>query len=89
MNILSFLRLHPSTVGKGFLPTVVDTLVIWVKLTHSSPFSSPFNITEIQTYAPTSNAEEPGIEWFYEDLQDLLELTPEKDILFIIGVMQK
>ena len=43
----------------------------------------PFNITVIQVYAPTSNAEE--VEWFYEDLQDLLELTPQKDVLFIIG----
>ena len=42
----------------------------------------PFNITVIQVYAPTSNAE---VEQFYEDLQDLLELTPQKDILFIIG----
>ena len=45
----------------------------------------PFNITVIQVYAPTSNAEETEIEWFYEDLQDLLELTPKKDVLFIIG----
>ena len=45
----------------------------------------PFNITVIQVYAPTSNAEEPEVEWFYEDLQDLLELTPQKDVLFIIG----
>ena len=44
-----------------------------------------FNITVIQAYAPTSNAEEAEAEWFYEDLQDLLELTPEKDVLFIIG----
>ena len=44
----------------------------------------PFNITVIQVYAPTSNAEEAEIEWFYEDLQDLLELTPKKDVLFII-----
>ena len=44
----------------------------------------------IQVYAPTSNAEEAEAEWFYEDLQDLLELTPKKDILFIIGdAMQK
>ena len=42
----------------------------------------PFNITVIQVYAPTSNTE---VEWFYEDLQDLLELTPKKDVLFIIG----
>ena len=45
----------------------------------------PFSITIIQIYAPTSNAEEAEVEWFYEDLQDLLELTPEKDVLFIIG----
>ena len=38
----------------------------------------PFNITVIQVYAPTSNAEEPEVEWFYEDLQDLLELTPKR-----------
>ena len=44
-----------------------------------------FNITVIQVYAPTSNAEEAEVEWFYEDLQDLLELTPKKDVLFIIG----
>jgi len=45
----------------------------------------PFNITVIQVYAPTSNAEEAEVEQFYEDIQDLLELTPKKDILFIIG----
>ena len=45
----------------------------------------PFNITLIQVYAPTSNAEEAEVEWFYEDLQDLLELTPKKDVLFFIG----
>ena len=45
----------------------------------------PFNITVIQVYVPTSNAEEAEVEWFYEDLQDLLELTPPKDVLFIIG----
>ena len=44
----------------------------------------PFNITVIQAYAPTSNAEEAEVEWFYEDLQELLELTPPKDVLFII-----
>ena len=44
-----------------------------------------FNITVIQVYALTSNAEEAEVEWFYEDLQDLLELTPEKEVLFIIG----
>jgi len=45
----------------------------------------PFNITVIQAYAPTSNAEEAEVEWFYEDLQDLLELTPKKNVLFITG----
>ena len=45
----------------------------------------PFNITVIQVYAPTSNADEAEVEQFYEDLQDLLELTPQKDVLFIIG----
>ena len=48
----------------------------------------PFNITVIQAYAPTSNAEEAEVEWFYEDLQDLLELTPPKDVLFIISSVQ-
>ena len=45
----------------------------------------PFSITVIQVYVLTSNAEEAEVEWFYEDLQDLLELTPKKDVLFIIG----
>ena len=45
----------------------------------------PFNIMVIQAYAPTSNSEEAEVEQFYEDLQDLLELTPQKDVLFIIG----
>ena len=47
--------------------------------------SKPFNIMVIQAYAPTSKAEEAEVEWLYEDLQDLLELTPKKDVLFIIG----
>ena len=45
----------------------------------------PFNITAIQVYAPTSNAEEAEVEQFYEDIQDLVELTPKKDVLFIKG----
>ena len=50
----------------------------------------PFSTAVIQVYAPTSNAEEAGAEWFYEDRQDFLELTPKKDVLFIIGTgMQK
>ena len=45
----------------------------------------PFNITVIQVYALTSNAEEAEVEWFYEHLQDLLKITPKKDVLFILG----
>ena len=47
--------------------------------------SKPFNITVVQAYAPTSNVEEAEVEWFYKDVQDLLELTPQKDAFFIIG----
>ena len=47
--------------------------------------AKPFNIRVIQVYALTSNAEEAEVQWFYEDQQDLLELTPKKDVLFIIG----
>ena len=46
---------------------------------------NPLNITVIQDYAPTTNVKEAEVEWFYEDLQDLLELTPKTDVLFIIG----
>ena len=45
----------------------------------------PFISKAIQVHTPNSNADKPGVEWFYEDLQDLLELTPKKDVLFIIG----
>ena len=57
------------------------------KTTEWSLFVSkePWTITVIQIYAPTSNAEEAEVEWFYEDLQDFLELTTPKDVLFIIG----
>ena len=48
----------------------------------------PFNITVIQVYAPTSNAEEAEVEWFYEDLQDLLELTPKKDVLLLFHLVE-
>ena len=47
----------------------------------------PFSITVVQVYAPTTNVEEVEVEWFYEDLQDLSELTPKKNVLFIIGVV--
>ena len=58
-----------------------------VSVRQSQPYfqGKPFNTTVIQVYAPTSNAGEAEIEHFYEDLQDLLELTPKKDVLFIIG----
>jgi len=46
----------------------------------------PFNTTVIQVYGPTTNAEEVEVDQFYEDLQDLLELTPKKDVLFITGM---
>ena len=45
----------------------------------------PFSITVIQVYSPNTNGEEAEVEWFYEELQDLLELTPQKDVFFIIG----
>ena len=51
----------------------------------SIPFQGkPFSITVIQVYAPTTNAEEAKVEWFYEDLEDLQELTPKREVLFII-----
>ena len=63
--------------------------VLWCNLKNNRMISvhsqgKPFNITVIQAYAPTSNPEEAEVEQFYEDLQDLLELTPKKDVLFII-----
>ena len=68
----------------------VQTAVLGCNLQNNRMISvrlqgKPFNITVIQVYAATSNAEETEVERFYEDLQDLLELTPPKDVLFIIG----
>ena len=68
----------------------VQNAVLGCNLKNDRMFSvhfqgKPFNITGIQVYAPTSNAEEAEVEWFSEDLQDLLELTRKKDVLFIIG----
>ena len=62
----------------------LDAISKWQNGLCSSPIK-PFNITVIQVYPPTSNAEETEVERFYEDLQDLLGLTPKKDVLFIIG----
>ena len=68
----------------------VQNVVLGCNLTNDRMISvhlqgKPFNITVIQVSAPTGNAEEAAVEWFYEDLQDLLELTPKKDVLSIIG----
>ena len=68
----------------------VQNAVLGCNLKHDRMISvhfqgKAFNITVIQVYSPTSNMEEAEVEWFYEDLQDLLELTPKKDVLFIIG----
>ena len=80
-------------IGKGVAIMVnkrVRTAVLGCNLKNDRMISAcfqgkPFNITVIQAYAPTSNAVEAEVEWFCEDLQDLLELTPKKDVLFIIG----
>ena len=58
-----------------------------LKMTEQSRFISKvkYSTSQIQGYAPTTDAKETEVEWFYEDLQDLLELTPKKDVLFIIG----
>ena len=78
----------------GFCPPKVNkrvqNAVLGCSLKNDRMFSvrfqgKPFNITGIQVYAPTSNTEEAEVERFYEDLQDLLELTPKKDVLFIKG----
>ena len=63
--------------------------VMWMRFLDGKQVSvrlqgKPFNITVIQVYAPTSNAEDAEVEWLYEDLQDLLEVTPKKDVLSII-----
>ena len=63
----------------------LDAISKMTRMTSVHFQSKPFISTVIQVYAPTSNAEEAEVEQFYEDLQDLLELTPQKDILFIIG----
>ena len=70
--------------------TRVQNVVLGCNLNNDKMISvgiqgKPFNITVIQVYAPTNNAKEAEVEWFYEDLQDFLELTPTKDVLFIIG----
>ena len=83
-----------TTVGENHLAIIVNKTVqnevLGCSLKNDRMISvhfqgKPFNIMVIQAYAPTSNTEEAEVERFYEDLQDLLELTPQKDVLFIIG----
>ena len=94
----------PTTVGKKFLRRNgvaiivnrrVRNAVLGCNLKNDRMIAvhfqgKPFNITVMQVYAPTSNTEEAEVEQFYKELQDLLELIPQKDVLFIIGIgMQK
>ena len=72
-------------VNKRVLNTVLECSLKHDKMISVHFQGKQFNIRVIQVYAPTSNTEETEVEWFYEDLQDLLELTPRKDVLFIIG----
>ena len=72
-------------VNKRVLNTVLECNLKSDKMISVRFQGKPFNITIIQVYALTSNAEEAEVDWFYEDLQDLLELTPPKNVLFIIG----
>ena len=80
---------HSLTLAKNFVNKRVQKAVLGWNLKNrkiSVRFQGkPLNITVIQVYAQTSNAEEAKVEWFYEDLQDLLELTPKKDVFFIKG----
>ena len=73
------------TVNKRVRNAVLGCNLINDRMISARFQGKPINITVIQVYAPTSNPEEAEVEWFYEDLQDLLELTSKKDVLFIIG----
>ena len=73
------------TVKKTVRKAVIGCTLKNNRMTSVRFQGKPFNITVIQVYAPMSKAEEAEVEWFCEDLQDLLELTPKKDVLFIIG----
>ena len=98
MDEFNQMTIISTTVGKNPLEemeqpsqsTRVQNAVLGCNLKNDRMISvrfqgKPFNITVIQIYALTNNAEEAEVEWFYEDLQDLLELTPPKDVLFITG----
>ena len=96
MNLTQIATIY-TTVGKNSLEEIgchsqqkSPKCSIWLQSKKMTEWSvclqgKPFNITVIQVYAPTSNAEEAEVEWFYEDLEDLLEIRPKKDVLFIIG----
>ena len=79
INILGISELKWTGLGEF----IISQLTQGRKVSNSR--LQPFNITVIQVYAPTSNAEEAEVERFYEDLQDLLELAPKKEVLFMIG----
>ena len=80
------LRRNPIIVNKRVQNAVLGCSLKNDKMVSVRFQGKPFNIMVIQVYAPMSNAEEAEVEWFYEDLKDLLELTPKEDVLFIIGV---
>ena len=75
----------PFSLDCGFITHFLESLQLHIHHSKARFQDKPFNITVIQVYAPNTNAKEAKVERFYEDLQDLLELTPRKDILFIIG----
>ena len=75
----------PFSLDCGLITCFLESLQLHIHHSKARFQDKPFNITVIQVYAPNTNANEAEVEQFYEDLQDLLELTPRKDILFIIG----
>ena len=88
--MMGFWFMHKSTGIANTVNKRVQNAVLWCNLKNNRMISvcfqgKPFNISVIQVYALTRNAEEAEVEWFYEDLQDLLELTPKIDVLFTIG----
>ena len=87
-KLLDFTQTHAHRVSDAIQPShplYLDAISKNDRMISVRFQGKPFNITVIQAYAPTSNAEEAKVEQLYEDLQDLLELTPKKDVLFIIG----
>ena len=78
-------HLHPRLLDKRVRNTVLGCSLENNGMISVHFQGKPFKITVIQVYDPTNNAEKAEVEWFYEDLEDLLELIPKKDVLFIIG----